>query len=177
VPRLRKEETPAGTDFSAALLIDMQEKFVRSLCLMDREMLVRSQTAVIRHCAAHDTPLIVLEFVDYGKTISELRTEIEEVPRASFITKSSNNGFRKTGLEEMPEMRRADSLLLMGINASYCVLATAKCAVEKRYRVITAFDLIANGNDIDQKVTLDDAQKWLTKKCEVLPNVGHILAR
>lgn len=122
----------------------------------------------------YDIPLFVLEFKNYGKTIPELRTEIKEVPRKSFITKSYNNGFRKTGLDEMPEMRRADSLLLMGINASYCVLDTAKCAVEKRYRVITAEDLIANGTDIDPDVTMNDARKWFMKKC-VLLNSVHLL--
>lgn len=138
------KDAPAETGFSAVLLIDMQEKFVRKLERGKKEQLVRAQSAVIRHCAAKDTPLIVLEYEKYGPTIEALRAEAGKVPGVTIITKSKDNGFLGTDLHRTLDAFGVQSFLVMGINASCCVFETAHDAITKGYRICTASDLIAD---------------------------------
>ena len=127
-----------------ALLIDMQDYYVRLLTKATQEGIIAQQIRVIRTCAEKNVPLVVLEYRGCGRTIPILLDEIARVPRVITIAKSHNDGFRGTRLHKVLRRFGAVELALMGINASSCVRDTAKSAVSLKYRVMTADDVIAD---------------------------------
>jgi nicotinamidase-related amidase len=130
--------------FSTALLIDMQPDFVEDLLPSKAEEIIAAQITVLRHCARSGIPVIVLEFITHGRTLPGLWAEAERVVGMQRVIKERDDGFRGTPLSRMLADQKAKSLLLMGINASFCVFETARTAVQLGYRIVTASDLIAD---------------------------------
>jgi len=137
--------------FSAALLIDMQSKFVGLWKSVDLGKLVGNQAKVIRYCAALDIPLVVLEYKNRGATLAALQKEIRRVPRVLELLKCDDNGFSNPRLHKMLQQFGAKTLLLMGINASHCVRRTALGAVRRHYSVLTAENLIVDSPNLIQR--------------------------
>ncbi len=129
---------------SAILLIDMQRSFVLQLDVADRVKIVARQRRVLTQCIKHNTPVVILEFRGYGATLPSLMERVAKVPRTFSILKEDNDGFENTELHELLSKLDVTSILLMGINASYCVLETAKSAIRLSYSITTAGDLIAD---------------------------------
>lgn len=122
----------------------MQSKCTTLLSTRTYHKLVKEHLRVVRACAEKNIPIVVLEFGDWGLTVDVLKREIDKVPRKALIIKPHRDGFIATKLDKTLKSFDANSLLLMGVNASYCVLETAKSAVRLRYKIITAEKLIAD---------------------------------
>lgn len=140
----KKKQPRAGTPV-VAVLIDMQPDFIEGLNEDEVRVIIEAQLAVIEACKAYDIPLIVLEFWCWGTTLPELWDAVRKVPRHFRITKRKDSGFTSNQFTHTLESLRPRKLLLMGVNASYCVLSTAKGALRRGYEVVTAEDLIADG--------------------------------
>lgn len=138
----KKAERPAP--IYAALLIDMQEKFLSRYRNRDLEPIISAQTTVLEFCASQDIPVAVIEYQGCGLTASSLRDVIAKIPRSSTIEKSVLDAFYCTSLDEQLHKWNASDLFVMGIYASACVFATTTRAVEKDYVVHTAKDVIAD---------------------------------
>jgi len=172
---LLRKAAPTDTSFDVAVLIDMQPYFVNKLEAGTRERLIQAQVKVIRYCAEKDIPLIVLEYEKRGTTLAELRAEARKVSRVVVITKGHSSGFQSVQFRQELDAFKADSLLLMGVNASCCVLATALDAHDEKYRILTAPDLIADGpsvKDIDTQAT----ERWFRRKTMLLPSSLSIVS-
>jgi len=145
-------------DETAVLLIDMQERFVCMLWRHTRRRLVKAQIELLQHCARENVPLFVLQYIGDGDVIEELWEAIENVPRAQFITKNWDDGFNETNLGGYLEELRVKSLVLTGVNASFCVKKTAQTAVRLGYKIATASSLIANYAMLQNLFFQDDYQ-------------------
>lgn len=129
---------------TVVVLIDMQEVFLMNIHPDEREKLVDAQKSVINECAEYDVALVIVEFSDKGGTLSSLEDAAAHVHRVFRITKRFRDAFADTELLETLECLDAGSLLLMGVYATECVLATAKRAVRLGYRALTSDALIAD---------------------------------
>ncbi|MBI2103183.1 cysteine hydrolase [Candidatus Woesearchaeota archaeon] len=136
------EEKPALN--YAALLIDMQSGFLDNALEDTRKKLFFAQKQVLRFCAEENIPVVVLEYEGKGKTVYDLQQKVDLVPTFLTLEKKSDDGFFRTSLDEQLHRWNATDLLVMGINASYCVLETCDSAVRKGYRLHTARDCIRN---------------------------------
>ncbi len=128
----------------AVLLIDMQPSFLGKISKKKKVGLVSRQIEVIRECARLDVPLIVLEYRNQGDTLIELMNEVRLVPRNQLIIKLYDDGFEGTDLNRILKGFSVKTLVLMGVNASYCVKKTALSAVGLGYKIITGDYLIDN---------------------------------
>ena len=169
---LFSEKVPVN--FSAALLIDMQEEFVDKIDKERRVALIKAQIAVIRYCAVKDIPVVVLEYLGQGATIEELRKEIDKVPRVAVVVRNEYDGFYRTELERTLDIFGAVNTLFMGINASCCVRQTAESALQKKYCVITSTDLIADGSNVIGDI--NSTERWFKNKCVLLPSSATLFA-
>lgn len=149
--------TAVPREKTAVVLIDMQEHFVCDLAPDTKEHIVMHQQTVLADCAKLDVPVVVLEFDGYGSTLGVLEEGIQSIRRSARLKKSSNDGFSRAMLRERLEEFGATSLLLMGINASYCVLDTAKSAKRLGFNVVTSSALIA---DQKRKAYKNLSQDW-----------------
>lgn len=139
----RATNTPVQSGF-AVMLVDMQYGFMICMDPKVSEKLIVAQIKVMQQCAANDIPLFVLEYNKSGETLKQLCKEIDKVPRVFRFTKSRNNGFSNPRLQETLADLGIKRLLIMGVNASACVLLTAQSAVHNNIEVITSHEVIAN---------------------------------
>lgn len=129
---------------TAALLIDMQEEFVTGLLNIVREEVIEAQCRFIERCTEADIPLVTLEYAGYGYTVPALQEKIQHVRRKWTVFKHENSGFRSPELHQILTALKVRRLVLMGMNASFCVLHTAEGAIAHGYRVLTSGRLVAN---------------------------------
>ena len=163
-------------DFDVALLIDMQPHFLRKLQDGVRARIISAQVTVIRHCVARGIPLMLVEYHGGGMTVNELRDEMPRDMRSCTIIKRHNNGFSCTELHARLQNLRAESLLLMGVNASGCVYLTAHSAINKGYKVITAYDLIADEGCV-MPHEAEETMRWYRKNCILVQNSMGLISQ
>jgi|SRR3989344_2650782 len=154
-----------------ALLIDMQPGFVERVTVANCEILIQNQLRIIRLCVIRNVPLIVIEYQGHGETIPELLTAMQGVKRIMRVEKWNDNAFSNPELLKHLQELEADTLLLTGINASYCVLDTAAAAVLHGYKILTADRLIENGSHQPSDKALD----WYKANGTLFPTMRPIL--
>lgn len=149
----------------AVLLIDMQNVFVNHLRCGAKEKIIPKQIEIIRKYAKNNIPVYVIELsnTDFPKDIMSLNPqiskELEKFKNKILIVKNKDNAFTDTDLEKLLSEQKITHLLLMGVNAQGCVLETAKTAIEKGFKIMTAATLIA-GQPTDIE---DDCAPWFTE--------------
>ena len=145
----------------AILLIDMQNEFIKRIKEDEKENQIKAQIEVLKYCAQKDIPVVALEYKNCDNTINKLIYHINKVPRKKYLTKSYNNGFKKTNLNEQLEEWNITHVCLMGINASACVKQTAQGALNYKLSILTANQLISNepGDEKNNK-----SIPWFKKK-------------
>lgn len=143
----------------AVLLIDMQTGFYRDLLPEVRIRLIANQQRVLRQCAIHDVPVVVIELRGYAFTFGELLQSLWDIPRVVSIGKSGADGFDGTDLDDVLQSFGARTLILMGIFASACVISTAKSAIARGYKLCICEGFIA---DELRRGIEDSGRAWFT---------------
>lgn len=139
----------------------------------EKRKIIRAQAEVIRVCASRDIPVVVLEYKGHGRTLDKLNKEIFCVKRVVRIIKRRDDGFSRTSLHRRLRKLKVGSLLFMGVNASHCVLDTARSAQELGYQVVTASTLTTNAClccQYRRTQELDLTFKWFTQNGYMLPS-------
>ncbi|MFA6408432.1 MAG: isochorismatase family protein [Candidatus Paceibacterota bacterium] len=162
-----RQKTETGL---TAVLVDMQKGFIRENSHARLRKIISAQIDVIRGvCVSHDIPLIVLEYRGQGRTLEELEVEISCVKRVVRLIKRVNDGFYDGKLEEVLHRFRTGRLLLMGINASFCVMETAGTAIELGYEIVTAHTLTTNTTSCSasKESDISNALGWYERNGQV----------
>jgi len=128
----------------AVLLIDMQDSFLGGIRPEEREREIPYQLEVLEHCRQNGVPVIVLEYEKHGPTTKALKDKVESLKVKDYIVKSQNDGFVDTCLEEKLKGYGAETVLLMGVNASACVISTAEGALNAGFKIMASKDLMAD---------------------------------
>ncbi len=125
------------------LLIDMQDKFVEKNYRKMR--IVPNQVRILEFCNANLVPIVIFEYAGFGKTIENIRSVVENRSgnNIHFLEKKYNDAFYNTKLDSLLETLKTKTILIMGINAGFCVYETTQSALFKGYQVVTSRDLIA----------------------------------
>ena len=131
---------------TAVILIDMQSYFADDVEMFKRQEIIQGQINILKECAEKNIPVIVLELDDRGRTLAILDCYLKMIRVVKYVTKNYNDGFCGTNLNRILKELGIKTLILMGINAGYCVKATAISTIAYGYKIITADNLIANGH-------------------------------
>ena len=160
------------------LLIDMQDDFLEDIDAREKEREIPNMLRVLEYAGDHKIPLIVLEYKGHEPTIKELRQKIDSLPTTViYITKLDDSGFYNTGLEARLKNLRINNLVLMGINATGCVMRTAESALNHGFRIFTSLDLIAQPSSwVDDQDEGKEGSVWY-KKHGTLAKDHHDLLR
>ncbi|NTW14469.1 MAG: cysteine hydrolase [Candidatus Moranbacteria bacterium] len=166
-------KSPQGR-MPVVILIDMQTGFFPGIREERKEQLVASQRSILCHCADQDIPVCVLEFNNYGETIPELADLLAKIPRVKTLLKSHDDGFTNPELKETLDGWEAEKLIIMGINADYCVLETAKSAIRNEFQIVTAPSLIAGLPSHSEDDSIDWYSRNGTVRKRLLPLVRNV---
>lgn len=125
------------------LLIDMQEDFVANN--YRKIKIIPNQVRILEFCNANLIPIVIFECVGYGKTVEEITAVAENKLGNSvhFLEKKYDDAFSNPTLDCILKSFQAKTILIMGINAGFCVYETTQSALLKGYQVVTSRDLIA----------------------------------
>ncbi len=128
----------------AVLLIDMQECFLKNIDYEERMREIPYQIEVLDYCKEKSVPVFVLEYKNKGPTTKVLKEKVDSLEKKVYVTKSYDDGFTCTDLAEQLKVYNINTLLLMGVNATACVVATAYGALNAGFNIMTSKDLIAD---------------------------------
>ena len=126
------------------LIIDMQEMFLPCVSPTDRQIVTESCIGIADYCSDNNVPLILVtcEEVEERKTIEAIL--ITAKYKDISITKNTEDAFMNIELEKVLNIRNIRNIFLAGINASYCVKQTAKGALKRGFKILTAENSIAD---------------------------------
>ncbi len=161
----------------AVVLVDMQPEFTDNLQEDVFDSIISAQLEIVESCTKFDVPVIVLEFKGCSCTVPELSKPLRSVPRLSVIEKKDDDGFTNRLLSRTLCSYGSKRILLTGINASVCVLKTAKSALRLGFSVHTSEDLIADESDLWVNEQIVD---WYANNCvlhEGAPQIQKLIGK
>jgi nicotinamidase-related amidase len=132
----RQSQTKPNT---ALIIIDSQYTFLHDINRYELETESDNQVEVIKFAKKNNFPIYVFEIEGKGKTRKKLR---EELVNYKPITKPHSSAFNKTNLDKLLKDQEIKNVILMGLNASICVLQSAQDANQKDYKVLISPDII-----------------------------------
>lgn len=106
------------------------------------------QLEILEAAKEKNVPIFVLEYVEWGPTNAKIRLVVEGYARTQFLTKKRDDGFNNTDLERRLKGEGVQQALLIGVNASACVRATAQGALKEGFQILTSPQLMANTSGI-----------------------------
>lgn len=150
-------------DDLAVLLIDMQDYFIQGN--RDKINLIPNQISILNFCIDKNIPLMWIEYANCGNTARDLTKTINRFTKKNVykILKNHDDAFLGTNLHNRLAKLGKKTLLLLGINAHACILATARSAVDYGYTIITSKNLIAGFKPLYQNKSVDEKFKWFIK--------------
>jgi nicotinamidase-related amidase len=107
--------------------------------------------------ARHDgIPVIYVE-VRRGERVleTEIHPAVNPQPGEPVLTKRRTGPFSTTNLDEVLKKHGIETLVLMGISTSGCVLSTVRWAADIDYRLIVLSDCCADRDDEVQRVLME----------------------
>lgn len=130
----------------AFMIIDVQKGYVKEKGfheMMERASLfINATSALFRE---KNLPVIHIQHKEPGfDTLNpdfQVSNEINQSETDIYITKEFGNAFWKTNLDEVLKQHQVDFIIMSGLSAGYCVLATYNGANERGYGV----SLLQNG--------------------------------
>ena len=128
----------------------MPGRFLRRNDPTKVDELFSNQQKVLKFAQEKDHPIYVLEYHNYGETINKLKETLGDGSYQTII-KSHDNGFLETSLGNKLENDSVKEIVLMGVNASYCVKSTATDALRRGYAIATSPELISDPKGISLK--------------------------
>ena len=111
------------------VVIDMQKSFLDDHDPVTIEYKIGNQQKVLDFCYRQNYSAAVLEYEDSGDTIRDLTRYINRFERHKYFSKFCNDGFSNEFFSKQLENWGLDSLILMGVNTSYCVKETGMSAL------------------------------------------------
>ncbi len=142
------------------VVIDMQECFLRRITSEERDYTIEEQIKVINKLSEINVPVIIIEFKNSGETDLRIKKAVEKIYFGSYISKEDYSGFSNPELYQTLRIFNSRELILMGINASSCVMSTAEEAMLRGYGLVTNKNIILN----EDRLTLESGEEIDGKK-------------
>lgn len=147
---------------TAVLIMDYQNRQLSSFSKeFQNELLTRANTVLAK--AHHEgIPVIYVEVRRGERTPeTEIHPLITPQPGELVLTKQRVGPFSTTNLDEVLKKQGIETLVLMGISTSGCVLSTVRWAADIDYRVIVLSDCCADRDEEVQRVLMEKVFPFL----------------
>ncbi|MFH2028301.1 MAG: isochorismatase family protein [Nanoarchaeota archaeon] len=141
------QERMIDMDSLAIILMDMQEPFL--YYTKDSKTVIQNQLETLDYAKKNNIPVIMIEYEGNGPTVRPLREKLAELSNVYRITKSKDNAFHDTKLEQQLKQQGIQTLYFMGGKFPYCLFRTANYALKKGFNIISSEDVIF-GNVMDE---------------------------
>jgi len=147
---------------AAAVAVDMQPVYLSFINNGERAKEMKNILKTLAFCHERGIPIFALEIKGVGRTTEVLKDKLDEYD-ATYIFKEDNSGFVNTDLNSRLKSLGIKTLILMGVNASICVKATAEDAMELGYEICTSKQLIAEPYQWRPGIRTYESIPWFIK--------------
>jgi len=141
---------------TAVLIMDYQIRILNSLSKEFQNELITRANKVLSKARQKGISVIYVE-VRRGERTPEtgIHPEITPQPGELVLTKRRVGPFSTTNLDEVLKKQGIETLVLMGISTSGCVLSTVRWAADIDYQLIVLSDCCADRDDEVQRVLME----------------------
>ena len=141
---------------TAVLIMDYQNRQLSNFSDAFRDEILAKANTVLAKARRESVPVIYVE-VRRGERTPETEIHPAVTPESGEIvlTKSRTGPFSTTKLDEVLKKQGIETLVLMGIATSGCVLTTVRWAADIDYRLIVLSDCCADRDDEVQRVLME----------------------
>ncbi|MFC2021267.1 cysteine hydrolase family protein [Chloroflexota bacterium] len=142
---------------TAVLIMDYQNRQVSSVSDASREELLAKANAVLAKARSEGIPIIYVEAARGERTPekNDIYHSIKPKPGDKVLTKSSGGPFATTNLDEVLKKQGSETMVLMGISTSGCVLTTVRWGSDIGYKLIVLSDCCSDRDEEVQRVLME----------------------
>ena len=152
---------------TAILIMDYQKPQLSGFSETFQNEIIARSNKVLTHARQEGIQVINVEVQRGERTPeTEIHPAMAPQPGELLLTKRRVGPFSTTNLDELLRKQGIETLVLMGIRTSGCVLTTVRCAADMDYKLVVLSDCCA---DPDQEI-----QRVLMEK--VLPRQATVIA-
>jgi len=150
------EQLSISRENTAVIIMDYQNRQLSHFSEeFQKEMLARANEVLAR-ARYKGIPVIHVEVVRGERTPeTQIHPAIAPKPGETVLTKRRVGPFSTTNLDEVLKTHGIDTLVLLGISTSGCVLSTVRCAADMDYKMIVLSDCCADRDDDVQRVLME----------------------
>lgn len=149
------ERLSFGRENTAVIIMDYQNRQLSRFSEEFQKQILGRANEVLARARHKGIPVIHVEVVR-GERTPEIQIHPAIVPESGeiMLTKRRVGPFSTTNLDEVLKRQGTETLVLMGISTSGCVLSTVRCAADMDYRLIVLSDCCADPDDEVQRVLM-----------------------
>ena len=164
---------------AAVVIMDFQEDIVGTVA-RNPERVVARANSVLRSARENGVPIIYV--VHHGGRFAEatpgrdIHHDLLPQPGEVVLIKTKTSPFSTTGIDVLLRQMQVDTMILLGVATSGCVLSTVRWAFDLEYKLIVVEDAC---DDADEQVHAVLTQKIYPRQSKVVTadELGHILNR
>ncbi len=159
---------------TAILIMDYQNRQLGYFSEDFQNELIARANEVLAKARRESIPVIYVE-VQRGERIPEtkIHSAITPQPGEIVLTKQRVGPFSTTNLDEVLRKQGVETLVLMGISTSGCVLSTVRWAADIDYRLIVLSDCCADRDDEVHRILVE---KVLPRQATVVTSQDFLQA-
>jgi nicotinamidase-related amidase len=141
---------------TAVLIMDYQKRQLSNFTEEFQNGLLKRANQVLAKARGERIPVIYVEVIRGERTPeTEIHPAITPKSGEMVLTKRRTGPFTTTNLDEILKKQGIETLVLMGVSTSGCVLTTVRCAADMDYRLIVLSDCCADVDDEVQRVLME----------------------
>ncbi|MFH1560205.1 MAG: cysteine hydrolase [Chloroflexota bacterium] len=150
------EQLSIDSGKTAVLIMDYQNRQLSGFSEEFQKEILRKANEVLAEARHKDIPVIYVEVVRGERTPeSEIHHAITPKSGETVLTKSRAGPFSTTNLDEVLKKQDIETLVLMGISTSGCVLSTVRWGTDIDYKLVVLSDCCADRDDEVQRVLME----------------------
>jgi nicotinamidase-related amidase len=158
---------------TALMIIDMQQNYMRSIEPSKLDDLVAQQLALLDLCRQRDVPIFTIRMDVDIPIDTRIAAAAMRAPRHEPYLKKRRDAFTNPRLERAVERHGIRHLIISGIYASNCVLATAATA-RRKYKIWTTPALIADSEAPEFVSTQGDVHEAMSENAAMVQEWYHL---
>jgi len=141
---------------TAVIIMDYQNRQLGFFSEKFQKEILRRASEVLAKARDEGIPVTYIEVVRGERTPeTQIHPAVTPKSREIVLTKSRVGPFSTTNLDEVLKQQGTETLVLMGISTSGCVLSTVRCAADMDYKLIVLSNCCADRDDEVQRVLME----------------------
>ena len=150
------EQISISRDKLAVLIMDYQNRQLSNFSEEFQKDILGKANEVLATARQKGIPVIYVEVLRGERTPDrEIHNDITPKAGEIVLTKSRTGPFSTTNLDEVLKKQGIETLVLMGISTSGCVITTVRWASDIDYKLVVLSDCCADQDDEIQRVLME----------------------